>query len=227
MYFCKKQNGCCWVIVSHGSLTFLHVLWAEALIVLVPAPLFRDICIVNGLGKCKYYFLGQKNRFICCQLWKILEAPVAQEVKDLPAVQEMLRQEFNPYIGKIPWRRKWQPTPIFLPGKSHGQRSLAGNSPWGCKRVWRDWAHTCDERYERFRVPLLSCKPVLVQMLSGPFPVILWELWDSGNQCKNVLILWLAVLAWVVNFFVSYSGVSRFVPSFMNPWQAYRLICKA
>ena len=36
---------------------------------------------------------------------------------------------FNPWVGKIPWRRKWQPTPVFLPGKSHGQRSLAGYSP--------------------------------------------------------------------------------------------------
>ena len=35
---------------------------------------------------------------------------------------------FNPWVGKIPWRRKWQPTPVFLPGKSHGQRSLAGYS---------------------------------------------------------------------------------------------------
>ena len=40
---------------------------------------------------------------------------------------------FNPWVRKIPWRRKWQPTPVFLPGKSHGQRSLAGCSPWGCK----------------------------------------------------------------------------------------------
>ena len=35
--------------------------------------------------------------------------------------------------GKIPWRRKWQPTPVLLPGKSHRQRSLAGYSPWGHK----------------------------------------------------------------------------------------------
>ena len=35
--------------------------------------------------------------------------------------------------GSIPWRRKWQPTPVFLPGKSHGQRSLVGYSPWGRK----------------------------------------------------------------------------------------------
>ena len=32
---------------------------------------------------------------------------------------------FDPWVGKIPWRRKWQPTPVFLPGKSHGQRRLA------------------------------------------------------------------------------------------------------
>ena len=37
-------------------------------------------------------------------------------------------QEFDPWVGKIPWRRKWQPTPVFLPGESHGQeRSLAGS----------------------------------------------------------------------------------------------------
>ena len=43
------------------------------------------------------------------------------------------RLEFKPWVGKIPWRRKWQSTPVFLPGESHGQRSLVGYSPWGCK----------------------------------------------------------------------------------------------
>ena len=43
---------------------------------------------------------------------------------------------FDPWVGKIPWSRKWQPTPVFLPGKSHGQRSLVGYSPWGCKETW-------------------------------------------------------------------------------------------
>ena len=38
-----------------------------------------------------------------------------------------------PWVRKIPWRRKWQCTPVFLPGKSHGQRSLAGYSPQSCK----------------------------------------------------------------------------------------------
>ena len=43
------------------------------------------------------------------------------------------RPGFYPWVGKIPWRRTWQPIPVFLPGKFHGQRSLVGYSPWGCK----------------------------------------------------------------------------------------------
>ena len=45
------------------------------------------------------------------------------------------RPGFNPWVWKIPWRRAWQPTPLFLPGESPGQRSLAGYSPWGCKEL--------------------------------------------------------------------------------------------
>ena len=41
---------------------------------------------------------------------------------------------------EIPWKKKWQPAPLFLPGKSHGQRSLVGNNPWGHKRVGHDLA---------------------------------------------------------------------------------------
>ena len=40
---------------------------------------------------------------------------------------------FDPWVRKIPWKKKWQPTPVLLPGKSHGQRNLAGYSPSGCK----------------------------------------------------------------------------------------------
>ena len=45
--------------------------------------------------------------------------------------QEARETGFNPWVRKIPWSRKWQPTPVLLPGKFHGQRSLAGYSPWG------------------------------------------------------------------------------------------------
>ena len=53
-------------------------------------------------------------------------ALAAQMGKRLPAMRET-------QAGKIPWRRKWQPTPVFLPEKSHGQRSLVDYSPWGRK----------------------------------------------------------------------------------------------
>ena len=48
------------------------------------------------------------------------------------------RCRLNPWVGKIHSRRKWQLTPVFLPGESHKQRSLAGYSPWGHKRVGHD-----------------------------------------------------------------------------------------
>ena len=48
------------------------------------------------------------------------------------------RLGFDPWVRKIPWRRKWQPISVFLPGKSHGQRNLVGYSPWDCK-IRHDW----------------------------------------------------------------------------------------
>ena len=53
-----------------------------------------------------------------------MQVIVAQLVKNLPAMQETWVQ---PRVGKIPWNRKWQPTLVFLPGKSYGHRSLAGS----------------------------------------------------------------------------------------------------
>ena len=56
------------------------------------------------------------------------------------------RHGFDPWVGKIPWNRKWQPTPVFLPGEFHGQKSLVGYSPWDCiefmgsHRVGYNWA---------------------------------------------------------------------------------------
>ena len=57
--------------------------------------------------------------------------PVAQMVKNLPAMQ---KPRFDPWVRKIAWRREWQPSPVFLPGEFHGQRSLVSHSLWGCKK---------------------------------------------------------------------------------------------
>ena len=58
-------------------------------------------------------------------------SPVAQMVKRLPAMRE--RPRFDPWVGKIPWRRKWQSSPVFLPGEFRGLRNLVGYSPRGRK----------------------------------------------------------------------------------------------
>ena len=54
-------------------------------------------------------------------------------VKNLPANAGDIIDGFDPWVRKISWRRAWQLTPVFLPGESHGQRSLAGYSTWGRK----------------------------------------------------------------------------------------------
>ena len=59
------------------------------------------------------------------------------------------RPRFDPWISNILWRRKWQPTTVFLPGEFHGQRSLVGLSPWGHKQsdmtIWL--THACVQTY--------------------------------------------------------------------------------
>ena len=57
-------------------------------------------------------------------------------------MQEMQDLGLNLWVRKIPWRRKWQLTPVFWPGKSHGQRRLVGYSPWGHNESGSHWAHT-------------------------------------------------------------------------------------
>ena len=52
-----------------------------------------------------------------------------------PPANEGDMRELDSCVGKIPWRRKWQPTPVFLSEEAHGPRSLVGYSPWEHKRV--------------------------------------------------------------------------------------------
>ena len=88
-----------------------------------PAPQFMTTgkTIVLTL----WTFVGNVMSLLFCFLIRCLGLPwaslVAQLVKNLPAMQ---RPWFNYWVRKMPWRRQWQPTSVFLPGKSHGQRSL-------------------------------------------------------------------------------------------------------
>ena len=65
------------------------------------------------------------------------------------------RNGFDPWVGKIPWRREQQPTPVFFPGKSHGQRRLAGYSLYSRKRVRHDWA-TKNQQQNRKNLVLIQ-----------------------------------------------------------------------
>ena len=77
------------------------------------------------------------------------------------------RPWFDPWVGKISWRREWQPTPVFLPGESHGQRSLVGYSPWGSKEP-----DTIERAYTWFRGEVNTLK---LDLRSD------W-IWTLGNQ---------------------------------------------
>ena len=70
---------------------------------------------------------------------------VAQKVR---ICLQCKRPQFNPWVVKIPWRREWQPTSMFLPAESNRQRSLAGYSPWGCKESdITEWLSTHNINY--------------------------------------------------------------------------------
>ena len=73
----------------------------------------------------------------------------AQQVKNLLQCRRHRGRSFDPWVRKIPKRRKWQPIPVFLPEKSHGQQSLVGYSPKGCKEPdRRAHAHAAANGYE-------------------------------------------------------------------------------
>ena len=68
----------------------------------------------------------------------------------------MKEARFSLWVKKVPWRRKWQPTPGFLPEESHGQRSLVGCSPWGCERV----GHSLATKYQSIHRLRVICRPI-------------------------------------------------------------------
>ena len=79
-------------------------------------------------------------------------------VKNRSAVQETWVRSLG---QEIPWRKKWKPTPVFLPGKSHGQRSLVGYSPLGHQRFRHDLA---SEQQQQNTRPQLRMSPQSYQM---------------------------------------------------------------
>ena len=116
---------------------------------------------------------------------------------------------FNPWVRKIPWRRKWQPTPVLLPGKSHGWRSLAGYSPWGCKE-----SDTTERLHFLFFVTFIhiivcSCKLFLF--------IPLWNVPQSIVYSVVGKLLWMAVL-WTFSVCLLVVICTYFFGAFVSQW---------
>ena len=86
----------------------------------------------------------------CCDYYALVQAshlgfPGGASGKEpICQCRRYKRRGLNPWVEKIPWSRTWQPAPVFLPGKSHGQRNLEGYSLWGHKEPdTTERAHTC------------------------------------------------------------------------------------
>ena len=78
-------------------------------------------------------------------------------------VQKVQEMQVQSWFGKIPWSRKWQPALVLLPGTYHGQKSLAGHCPWGCKELEnslaaKSWlsAHTISQQFH-FWIYIQKC----------------------------------------------------------------------
>ena len=79
-------------------------------------------------------FSSAKPRHVSCKdIMKTIVCGLPWWLRWLRVCLQCGRPGFHPWVRKIPWRREWQPTPVFWPGELHRQRSLAGYSPWDCK----------------------------------------------------------------------------------------------
>ena len=115
--------------------------------------------------------------------------------------------ELSSIHGKIPWRREWLPTPVFLPGQFHGQRSLVGYSPWGHKELDTAERLTCGNLIFNLCVKLSDSFPKWLNHFTLPSGLfcfaILQEVPPGGWGSRSVTLLclsWQGALFWAGEF---------------------------
>ena len=124
-----------------------------------------------------------------------------------------MRCRFNPWVGKIPWRRKWQPTPVFLPRKSHGQESLEGYSPGGCGRTWRNWACMHDNNQCQLGLSWANGVTATLQQAAGlREPWV--QMWGEGRHGRPHWRLWREPKLWAPEHRCCWAaGLSPYAPA--------------
>ena len=109
----------------------------------VLTPPLTFVFLFDGKHYFKIFLTSVKERKIGCSMRYREGLPRWLSGKEFTCQCRRHRKlGFDPWVRKVAWRREWQPTPVFLPGKSHGQRSLVGYSPWGHKESERT-EHAC------------------------------------------------------------------------------------
>ena len=112
-----------WIILVH------QFLWVSNVLSISISPVFKKKKTNRvALGTALYIHLTYHSLLMLSYYhFKVGRGATGKE----PACEgrRCKRCRFDPWVGKIPWRKAWQPTPVFMPGESHGQRSLAGYSP--------------------------------------------------------------------------------------------------
>ena len=106
-------------------------------------------------------FIGKKNQWLCPS------SSGAGGKESACQSRRCKRWEFDPWACNILWRRKWKPTPIFIPGKPHGQRSPAGSQSTGSQRIGHDWA------------PIKYQRSMRTKLEEKGFS--LWKLWEESR----------------------------------------------
>ena len=103
-------------------------------------------CVHEAVSSHFFLLLGPGNyQPAFCLFWIFHMMGLSLRLRQQRICLKSRRPRFDPWVGKIPWRREWLPTPVFLPWKFHGQRSLVGCSPQGHKESDTHWNHTvCD-----------------------------------------------------------------------------------
>ena len=149
----------------------------------------------------KIYCLS--NFQICITILLTMGFPGDTVVKNPPVgAGDGKRTGLVPGLGKFPWSRKWQLTPVFWPGKLHGQGSLGGHSPWSC-RVRHNWAraHTHTHTHTHivnYRLPYYT----LCVLLAQSFPT-LYDPSSLPGSCTHG-ILQARILEWIAISFSRY-----------------------